>query len=329
MASLFAAGLVLLVILVIGPYFYYLPKCVLAAIIIVNLRSIFRKMTAVPALWRESRADALVWIITCGATAILEPVVGLLVGIVACVLFVLMRSQLATVDVVSEVGAGDLRLWRSEDRYVGGKVQAGGVKVVRINSALYFANAEIMTDRMFKKTGVNPTKVKKKGVSADVKANAADDGVQNGLSVTAAEGGVTMISMTMSNTDSYLVSSVTRDTAGLPAELTTTVPVAGSPRLGAEALPDPSTEDIPSDTVPFSHLVVDLSPVPFVDVMGVQALEFLITKYQAVGISVYFANAQENCVDTLQKTGFLKKHGDIVFLTTSAAIEHASAVLRV
>nr|KAG5695794.1 hypothetical protein BaRGS_013392 [Batillaria attramentaria] len=77
-ASLFAAGLVLLVIMVIGPYFYYLPKCVLAAIVIVNLRSVMLKFLTVPDLWRKSRTDTLIWIITCAATIILDADIGLL-----------------------------------------------------------------------------------------------------------------------------------------------------------------------------------------------------------------------------------------------------------
>ena len=309
MASLFAAALVFLVIMLIGPYFYYLPKCVLAAIIIVNLRSMILKLTTVPALWRRSRVDALVWIITCTATVFLETDIGLLVGIVACILFVLMRSQVAAVDVVGEVCAGDLRVWRSDDRYIGGKVTEG-VKVVRINSALYFANAEIVTDQVFKKTGVNPIRMKK-DKSVEVKAD-ADDHAEKNLSV-------------KPETETHSVNSATRET-GLPAEHSIAT-VTVNPKLGAQIIPDPSAKAVPSDTVLFSKLVVDLSSVPFVDVMGVQALEFLITKYQAVGISVYFANAQENCVDTLQKTGFLKKHGDIVFLTTDAAVQQVSAAL--
>ena len=310
MASLFAAALVFLVIILIGPYFYYLPKCVLAAIIIVNLRSMFLKMATVPALWRKSPVDALVWIITCAATAFLETDIGLLVGIVTCILFVLIRSQVATVDVVSEICAGDLHVWRSGDRYVGGKV-TGSVKVVRINSALYFANAEIVADRVFKKTGANPIKMKK-GTSVTIKASA--DGVQKNLSI---------------KPETPLINSAMRKD-GPPAEQSATLSqVSVNHRLSAKAVPDPCTHSVPSDALPFSHLVVDLSPVSFVDVMGVAALEFLITKYQAVGISVYFANAQEKCLDTLEKTEFLKKHGDLVFVTTDAAVRHALAVHRV
>ena len=306
-ASLFAAALVFLVIILIGPYFYYLPKCVLAAIIIVNLRSMFLKMATVPALWRKSPVDALVWIITCAATAFLETDIGLLVGIVTCILFVLIRSQVATVDMVSEIRAGDLHVWRSGDRYVGGKV-TGSVKVVRINSALYFANAEIVADQVFKKTGANPIKMKK-GTSVTIKANA--DGVEKNLSV---------------KPEIPLINSAMRE-VGPPAEHAATLSV--NHRLSAKAVPDPCTDSVPSNELPFSHLVVDLSPVSFVDVMGVAALEFLITKYQAVGISVYFGNAQEKCLDTLEKTEFLKKHGDLVFVTTDIAVHHALAVDRV
>lgn len=302
MASLFAAALVLVVIMLIGPYFYYLPMCVLAAIIMVNLRSMFLKIATVPALWRKSRADALVWVITCAATVFLQTDVGLLVGIMACILFVLMRSQISAVDVVSEVQAGKYGVWRSEKKYLGGRA-IDGVKVVRINSALYFANAEIVTDQVFKQTGVNPIKMKREH-SVEVKVD-VDNTDEHGAAL---------------KTEIHHSNSIMTESEH---------PVENSDvKSNIHQRVDQNCTQVKPYTGPFSSLIVDLSSVPFVDVMGVQAMEFLIAKYQAAGINVYYSNAQEKCVNTLQKTGFVKKHGDIVFLSTDAAVEHAMTVDR-
>lgn len=311
MASLFAAGLVLLVILVIGPYFYFLPKCVLSAIIIVNLIPMFRKLTTIPVLWRESRVDSLVWITACSATVFLDTGIGLIVGAAASILFILLRSQFGTVDVVSEICAGDIRVWRPIDKYNGGKV-VDGLKVLRINSALYFANAEIMKDQVYKKTGVNPIK-RKKEIVIIAKANNAD-------------GDKAKVSNEKPGKERPLIEKVTGEN-DLPADHSTvTLSVETKPGVSDA---HSSTEYIPSDSVPFSHLIIDLSAVPFLDIMGVQALRFLITKYEAVGISVYLADAQKKCLATLQSAGFLQKHGDLVFVTLDGAVQHVSALLKV
>lgn len=311
MASLFAAALVLLVILVIGPYFYFLPKCVLSAIIIVNLIPMFRKLTTIPVLWRESRVDSLVWITTCAATVFLDTGIGLIVGAAASILFILLRSQFGTVDVVSEICAGDIRVWRPIDKYNGGKV-VDGLKVLRINSALYFANAEIMKDQVYKKTGVNPIKRKKEMVII-AKANNAD-------------GDKAKVSSEKPEKERPLIEKVTGEN-DLPADHSTvTFSVETKPGVSDA---HSSTESLPSDSVPFSHLIIDLSAVPFLDIMGVQALRFLITKYEVVGISVYLADAQKKCLATLQSAGFLQKHGDLVFVTLDGAVQHVSALLKV
>ena len=297
MASLFAAALVFLVIMLIGPYFYYLPTCTLAAIIIVNLRSMFLKIATVPDLWRKSPVDASVWIITCVATVVLETDLGLLVGIVVSILFVLVRSQVDTVDVLSDVCVGDDHVWRSVTRYSGGK-NMQGVMVVRINSALYFANAEIMTNQVFKKTGFDPVKAKKcRRYDNVVKID--DSKRING----AHELG------TSSKPDTE------DDSVKLPQSLDNQL-------VNAKSGTDASGKS-------FQCLIVDLTSVPFIDIMGVQGLQFLIAKYQAADITVYFSGAQEKCVDTLKKTGFLDKHRDLVFITVEAAMKHALSVISV
>ncbi|KAL8586027.1 hypothetical protein ACOMHN_045413 [Nucella lapillus] len=297
-ASLFAAALVFLVIMLIGPYFYYLPKCVLAAIIIVNLRSMFLKIATVPNLWRQSRVDALVWIITCSSTVILGTDMGLLAGIIVCILSVLIQSQITTVDVVSEISAGNSPVWRPEEKYLGGQ-SVCGLKVVRINSALYFASAEIMTDQVFKKTGINPIKLKK-AKTVNVKVN--DENVNNPEAQRGA----------------WLHLSYSRKLEnGLEADEKSKL----ESKLGVQ--PDLHARSLEAE-VPVRSLVFDLSSVPFVDLMGMQALEFLVTKYEAVGIGVYFANVQEKCLTVLQKMGFIEKHKKRVFTTLEAAVEHAA-----
>ncbi|XP_067553206.1 solute carrier family 26 member 10 isoform X9 [Tursiops truncatus] len=58
-AGLFSCMVVLSVLLWLGPFFYYLPKAVLACINISSMRQMFFQMRELPQLWRISRVDFL------------------------------------------------------------------------------------------------------------------------------------------------------------------------------------------------------------------------------------------------------------------------------
>ncbi|XP_008575642.1 PREDICTED: solute carrier family 26 member 10 [Galeopterus variegatus] len=59
LAGLFSCTVVLSVLLWLGPFFYYLPKAVLACINISSMRQMFFQMQELPQLWRISRVDFL------------------------------------------------------------------------------------------------------------------------------------------------------------------------------------------------------------------------------------------------------------------------------
>lgn len=88
-----SALVVLLVLLFFAPFFYDLQKCVLACIIIVSLRGALRKFKDVPAKWRASRNDAIVWLVTMSATALISVELGLLVGVVFSMICVIFKMQ--------------------------------------------------------------------------------------------------------------------------------------------------------------------------------------------------------------------------------------------
>lgn len=92
-SSLISALVVLLVLLFFAPFFYDLQKCVLACIIIVSLRGALRKFKDVPAKWRASRNDAIVWLVAMSATALISVEMGLLLGIAFSMICFLFKIQ--------------------------------------------------------------------------------------------------------------------------------------------------------------------------------------------------------------------------------------------
>ena len=108
--SIISSVILLLVLLVLGPYFSVLPRASLAAIITVNLRGMFRQFTTIPSLFRFSRLvlirpsqlkccyfriyinyvrlDTLVWLTGFGSVLSL----GIELGLLSCVFALLLSN---------------------------------------------------------------------------------------------------------------------------------------------------------------------------------------------------------------------------------------------
>ncbi|XP_027398162.1 solute carrier family 26 member 10 isoform X2 [Bos indicus x Bos taurus] len=93
LAGLFSCMVVLSVLLWLGPLFYYLPKAVLACINISSMRQMFFQMRELPQLWRISRVDFAVWMVTWVAVVTLSVDLGLAVGVVFSMMTVVCRTQ--------------------------------------------------------------------------------------------------------------------------------------------------------------------------------------------------------------------------------------------
>ncbi|XP_076460870.1 prestin-like [Babylonia areolata] len=314
-ASLFAALLVLLVMLFIGPYFYYVPKLALSAIIVVSLRSLFLKLLTIPDIWRRSKMDCIMFVTTIAAVVILDVDIGLLLGVVVSIFLVVFMTMRSSVDVTTHIPVGDTSVWRSKENYYGGD-ETTNVKVIRVNSPLYFVNAEIITDAIFKKTGINPLKMTSR--TAEVQNPVKTNGTNGIEDIDKADDGTAVNDRSESTPN--VVLHETGDVEKGESHRQNLADDESKPH----SLPNPSSSLSPISAAPFSALVLDLSGASFIDLMGVKALEFLIQKYRSVGVDVYVTDVTEKCLDTLKKSGFMAKHGDLVFLAVDSVLSQLS-----
>ncbi|GFR81736.1 sulfate transporter-like [Elysia marginata] len=276
-ASLFASGMVLLVIVVVGRYFYYLPMCVLSSIIIINLRTMFLKLFILPTEWKKSKYDCAVWLFACFSTVILNADMGLLASVLFSLLLIILRSMLTPVVEAGQIHASSASIHlRSVDHYSSAK-STDYLKIIKIKTPLYYVNADIFTSKVFNKTGVDPTSMKKKVPILTVAAP-EDDAMKNG-------GGTTHV-----KDSSVQTQMLPSDTKGMAGDFTLRV------------------------------IILDASEVSFIDLMGIQALEFVINEYSSVGVKVLMTSVSENVIAMLQSTGFWKKNGDILFLSVESAL---------
>ncbi|XP_063517252.1 solute carrier family 26 member 6 isoform X11 [Pongo pygmaeus] len=143
---------ILLIIVKLGELFHDLPKAVLAAIIIVNLKGMLRQLSDVRSLWKANRADLLIWLVTFTATILLNLDLGLVVAVIFSLLLVVVRTQMPHYSVLGQVP--DTDIYRDVAEYSEAK-EVPGVKVFRSSATVYFANAEFYSDALKQRCGVD------------------------------------------------------------------------------------------------------------------------------------------------------------------------------
>ncbi|XP_036358676.1 sulfate transporter isoform X1 [Octopus sinensis] len=174
--GLFSSVLILIVLLVVGPLFRTLPNCVLASIIIVALKGMFRQFTELHRLWWISKIDFGVWLVSFLGTVILDVDYGLAVGVIFSLLTVLARSSRPYSCLLGQLPNTDI--YRDVSVYPSA-VQINGVKIFRFEASLYFANAENFKHRIYEMTAVNPRKLKTKIQNIKKEDSANDTGNSN------------------------------------------------------------------------------------------------------------------------------------------------------
>ena len=94
--SAVSMSLLVIVILFAGALFESLPKAILAAIIVVALKSMLLQVYDLPRFYRRDRLDGALWTFVFLATVLMDIDLGLYAGIVANLILLVYRSYATT-----------------------------------------------------------------------------------------------------------------------------------------------------------------------------------------------------------------------------------------
>ncbi|XP_073325630.1 solute carrier family 26 member 6 isoform X2 [Pagrus major] len=264
-AGALSAIVILFITLWIGYLFEDLPKAVLAAIIFVNLHGMMKQFMDIPALWKSNKVDMLVWVVTFILTVLLNPDLGLAASIGFSMLTVIFRTQLPKYSLLGQIP--DTDIYRPLEDY--NQVRpVPGVLIFRSSATLYFANAEMYQDALGKKSGIDITKI----LSAKKKLEAKRKRHEKKIAKKAAKKNAVHM-------EGEPEMEVQKDIAVIEMD----------------AEPDPSLP---------RAIVLDLSPVNFLDTVGVKTLRRIRGDYGEIGVEVVLAGCQTGVVDNLQSGGF-------------------------
>jgi MFS superfamily sulfate permease-like transporter len=101
LASVTSAGVMLLIIVWIGPIFRTLPRAVLSCIVVVNLRSMFLQFKQLPGLWLTARLDFATWMAAFCGVLVFGVDLGLLFGIFVLLICLVYTNSKPTLVPIS------------------------------------------------------------------------------------------------------------------------------------------------------------------------------------------------------------------------------------
>ncbi|KAM3715697.1 Prestin [Dirofilaria immitis] len=247
---------IILLIIAFGaaPLFKYLPKTVLSCIVVVAMKELYLKICWSRVLFRESTVDFFIFLVTFTAVVLININIGLAIGVVFALLTVVLRSQWAESTCMGRIpGTSDFK----GIGHYRAAMEISGIKVFRFDAPLYFANAELFLSSMHSATGLDPLGiVAKLKQTIDEKKKIADDDINKRDEII--------------NRDEEIQLTVQRHSIH---------PSKRNVEINEEV----------EDLIQLTHIIVDCSSFPYIDLMGVDALARVHAEYKAINITVFFA----------------------------------------
>jgi len=142
MSSVITAALVSIILLFFTPLFYYLPKALLASVVIVAVIGLIDYREA-RFLWRNDRQDFTVLMVTFAATLTLGIQDGVIFGLLLSIALMLYRNSKPHLAVLGRIPGTSA--YRNVQRFPNA-IQDERVLVVRFDNQLYFGNANYFRD---------------------------------------------------------------------------------------------------------------------------------------------------------------------------------------
>ncbi|XP_037367127.1 prestin isoform X3 [Talpa occidentalis] len=282
LAGCLASLMILLVILATGFLFESLPQAVLSAIVIVNLKGMFMQFSDLPFFWRTSKIELTIWLTTFVSSLFLGLDYGLITAVIIALLTVIYRTQSPSYKVLGQLPDTDVYIDIDAFEEVR---EIPGIKIFQINAPIYYANSDLYSNALKRKTGVNPAlimgarrKAMRKYAKEVGNANMANATIVKADAEVDGEGGT----KPEEDDEVKYPPIVTKST--FPEEMQRFLP--------------------PGENV--HTIILDFTQVNFIDSVGVKTIAGMVKEYGDVGIYVYLAGCSAQVVNDLTRNRFFE-----------------------
>jgi SulP family sulfate permease len=144
MASIISAVLIALTLLFLTPLFYYLPKAILASIIMVAVFGLI-DIKEVKHLWKSDKRDLAMLVVTFIGTLSLGIEEGIIIGVILSLVMIIFQTTRPHYAILGNMPG--TRLFKNIQRFDEAKLRED-VLVYRIDARLYFANVAYFKDSL-------------------------------------------------------------------------------------------------------------------------------------------------------------------------------------
>lgn len=145
MSNLIAALFILLTLFFFTPIFYYLPKTVLAAIIITAVFSLI-KIKDIQFLWQSNKKDFIMMLVTFLITLTIGIKEGILAGVLVSIFVVIFETSRPHMAILGKV-PNTTHFYRNANRFDDVRID-DNILIVRFDAQLFFANAGYFKDKL-------------------------------------------------------------------------------------------------------------------------------------------------------------------------------------
>ncbi|CAJ0962346.1 unnamed protein product [Ranitomeya imitator] len=301
---------ILIIILKAGELFESLPKAILASVVVVNLKGIYKQFMDIPALWRSNKIDLMVWLVTFVATILLNLDLGL--GGVSG-LFPLdhhLQDTMVSTDhwtmnmhrfnsgcssvkphysLLGQVSSTDI--YRDVTQYKQA-LEIPGVKIFRSSCTLYFANAELYANAVKKMCGVDVDKL----IAIKKKEAKKKKQLQEKAEKEAKKGLKEKENRNDGNVKGHELEYI------YPRS-----PAVGEAETDRVVVEESTLNNVGSNECPLHSLILDLSTVNFVDTVSIKILKNIFRDFEEIDVSVYLVGCHENVLEQLERGNFFSK----------------------
>ncbi|XP_075430648.1 solute carrier family 26 member 6-like isoform X1 [Ascaphus truei] len=304
-ASAVASCVIFVIILKAGELFQDLPKAILAAVVIVNLKGMFQQFREIGVLWKTNKTDLLIWLVTFIATILLNMDIGLAVSVGFSLLTIVFRTQISNYSVLGQINETDI--YRDVTRYQQAK-EVPGIKIFHSSSTVFFANAAMYTEALNRKCGIDVDRLiekRRKAIKrqrriqekADKKTNKEN---QQTKEVTGQDN-IGFDDLELGNLPKEI--EMEKEQGKVDGAI---VIVPGN--ATNKQMPTQNTlQSLGLEKPEFHSLILDFSSVNFVDTACIKVLKTIFTNFAEVEVDVYLVGCNAQVITGLEQGNFFNE----------------------